>query len=363
MRRDRCAIWYLAAGSLAILSACGDEPPPPEPIIRPVRTQPVFVSGADRVRSFAGTAQAAMESQLSFKVPGTVERVNVAVGDRVVAGQELATLEARDFRLQAQEAEAQLASVQAQARNAEANYARVRALYENRNASLNDLDAARAAAESAHENVNSVEKRLELANVQRGDTRLVAPVAGAIAQVALEVSENVASGQSVITLNAGSDVEVEVAVPEVLIARIREGDQAIVRLDALAGRELKAQVTEVAVGSTGMATTFQVTVLLEQGHQDCRPGMAAEVSFSFGDGNTREHTYVPAVAVGEDRQGKYVYVVLPSDDMQATVQRREVTVGDLSADGLEILAGLEDGDIVVTAGVSRIIDGQRVRLL
>ena len=71
---------------------------------------------------------------------------------------------------------------------------------------------------------------------------------------------------------------------------------------------------------------------------------------------------MPAVAVGEDRKGRYVYVVA-TDAAQTTVHRRDVTIGDLVTEGLEILHGLEDGDIVVTAGVSRIVDGQKVRLL
>lgn len=168
MNRGLCGLG--AAAGLLFLAGCSEPAPLPEPIIRPVRTQPVLVTGADRVRSFAGTAQAAMESRLSFKVAGTVERIAVAVGDRVQATQALASLQARDFQLQAQETEAQLASAEAQARNADANYARVRALYENRNASLNDLDAARAAAESATQTVKSVDKRLQLSRVQLGYT-------------------------------------------------------------------------------------------------------------------------------------------------------------------------------------------------
>lgn len=345
------------------LLACGDDPPPPEKIIRPVRSQEVFVTGAARVRSFTGTAQASMESQLSFKVAGTVSAVSVAVGDLVSAGAPLASLDDRDFRLQMQEAEAQLASTEAQARNADANYARVRALYENRNASLNDLDAARAGAESARESVNSVQKRLELANMQLGYTRLSAPYAGSISQVRIESNENVQPGQAVATLTAGSQLEVEVGVPEVLIAQVREGDEVEVRFEALVDRPQQARVTEIGIGATGGATTFPVVVLLDHVDPDCRPGMTAQVIFRFESAGSRERLLVPAVAVGEDRQGRYVYVVRPSAGGLATVHRTPVTVGELGPDGLEILTGLTDGDRVVTAGVSRVIDGQTVRPL
>ena len=72
---------------------------------------------------------------------------------------------------------------------------------------------------------------------------------------------------------------------------------------------------------------------------------------------------VPAFAVGEDREGRYVYVVEEVGEGIGRALRREVTVGGLTADGgLEILQGLVDGDRVITAGVSRIQDGREVRL-
>lgn len=362
--RSSLVLVFAAAGATAILAqACGDEPPPPEPVIRPVRTLQVFATGAGQERTFPGTAQAALESRLSFKVTGTVKRVAVAVGDRVRSGQVLAAIDDRDLSLQVQEAEARLASAAAQARNAQANHARVRALYENRNASLNDLDAARAAAESAQQNVNSVAKRLELARATLGYAELRAPVDGAIAEVLVEASENVTPGQPVLTLTAGSQLEVQVAVPGMLIAQVREGDAATVRFDALAGRVLTARVTEVGVGATGMATIFPVLLLLDHPDLDCRPGMAAEVTLRFGDDSGRERLFVPAVAVAEDRQGRYVWIVEAGAEGFGSVHRQAVTVGELSGAGLEVLEGLQDGDLVVTAGVSRIVAGQKVRLL
>jgi multidrug efflux pump subunit AcrA (membrane-fusion protein) len=72
---------------------------------------------------------------------------------------------------------------------------------------------------------------------------------------------------------------------------------------------------------------------------------------------------VPAFAVGEDREGRFVFVLEEIGEGRGRAVRREVTVGDLTADGdLEILQGLEDGEHVITAGVSRIGDGLEVRL-
>jgi RND family efflux transporter MFP subunit len=229
--------------------------------------------------------------------------------------------------------------------------------------SRNELDAARAGAESAQALVRSAEKRLQLARAQLGYTELRTSNAGRIADVLVEVNENVSAGQPVVLLTAGSFLEVKVALPEILISRIQPRDTVTVTFDALPGRPFPARVTEVGVATTGTGTTYPVTVMVEEQDPNVRPGMAAEVAFRFTNPDKREHLLVPPVAVGEDRQGRFVFVVVPGEDGLGTTYRRAVKVGSLTENGLEILEGVDDGDIVVIAGVSRIADGQTVRLM
>jgi multidrug efflux pump subunit AcrA (membrane-fusion protein) len=106
-----------------------------------------------------------------------------------------------------------------------------------------------------------------------------------------------------------------------------------------------------------MATTFPVTARLREADPGIRSGMAAEVDFRFPVPGGSGRMLVTAVAVGEDRPGRFVFVL---DRGSATVHRRAVTVGDLTAEGLEVLSGLEAGDLIVTAGVRRLTDGERV---
>ncbi len=355
----------LNAGILLVLvlfSACAKDDSETEDFVRLVRYERVFATGGARVRTFSGTAQAGLESRLSFKVAGTVHRVTVKVGDRVRQGQVLAELDASDYRLKLQEAEAALTQAQAQRRNARSSYDRVAALYENRNASKQELDGARAAYESASAQVESIEKRLELARLQVDYTRLAAPFDGAVASVDVDVNENVGVGAPILVLTSGGRPEVSVSVPEVLISQVRPGGPATVTFDAIPGRRLRAVVTEVGVASTGFATTFPVTVTLEEGADEVRPGMAAEVAFTFETAGTVERVVVPSVAVGEDRLGRFVFTVEPSEESLGVARRVPVVVGDLTSEGLEILDGVREGDLVITAGVSRIADGQKVRL-
>jgi RND family efflux transporter MFP subunit len=352
----------LASVITLLLPSCSGKPAEEAPVYRPVRAEQVYASGGSRTRMFSGVARAGVESKLSFKVGGTVQRKAVKVGQAVRRGQLIAELDPEDYRLRLEDAEAALARARAEERNASAGYERVRGLYESRNASRQDLDAARAAYESAAAAVESGLRKHELAKRQLEYTRLTAPIAGSVASVEVEVNENVMAGQTIALLTSKSDLEVEVAIPGVLITDVREGETVKVKFDALSGQELAATVTEVGVAATGMGTTFPVTVRLDNPDSPVRSGMAAEVFFDFVSETTASSYLVPSVAVGEDATGRFVFVVEPGpDDGLATVHRRPVTIGTITNEGIEISHGLEDGEFVVTAGVTKIVDGQIVK--
>jgi RND family efflux transporter MFP subunit len=353
----------IVLGALCLtIVACQGEQPQPEPVVRPVRYLQVYAGGVERERVFSGVAQSSIESKLSFKVSGTLQTLAVSMGQHVEAGQLLAGLDPKDYELKVDQTSASHEQATAQQRNAAASYRRTLALYENNNASRNDLDAARAAKESADAQVRALANSLELARLQLSYTRLTAPVDGVVASVPVEVNENVQAGQTVVTLTAGQQPEVVVGVPEVVIAQIREGDPVQVRFDALAGRRFSAVVTEVAVMPSAASSTYEVRARLDETDPAIRSGMTCEVAFQFAS-RQREGFVVPPVAVLEDRHGRFVYVVEVGEGEYGVARRREVQVGDLLSGGLEIITGLRDGDLVITAGVSKIHDGMQVRLL
>lgn len=345
------------------LVACGDDSKEKTEILRPVRYQSVtFVAGGQE-RTFSGVTQASLESSLSFKVGGTLRELAVVVGAKVKKGQVLARLNDRDFSIRVQEIEASLEKTRAEARNAQANYDRTRGLYENRNASLNELDAARAGAESARAAVRSIEKQLEYERLQLSYTTLMAPEDCVVADIKPRENENVSAGQPIFMVNCGQLVKVKVAIPEGMIASIKQGDVVSVRFDVLPTQVFAARVSEVGVSSSDLGTTYPVTVQLNAAIEKVRSGMAAEVIFKLNDiVNATPRTFVPAAAVNEDQQGRYVYVLEAHGDGTATVHRRTVTVGELTPSGLDIVQGLQEKELVVTAGISRIQDKQKVRL-
>ncbi len=354
--------WTAGAALTAIvpLVACS-EPPPPKEILRPVRTRVVEVAGASRVRNFAGTAKAGEETVLSFRVSGRIESLPVRVGESVRRGQTIAQLEKEDFEISVEKARADLTEARATARNADADLERVRGLWENNNASQNDMDAALAQAESESARVESFRKALESAERLLGYTTLRVPVDGAIAEVPVTVNENVNAGLKIVMLTSGARSEVEIAMPEVLIAQIHEGDSVTVTFDALPEAAFDAVVTEVGVAA--IDTAFPVTVRLTRASDEVRSGMAANVAFRFEVGHG-EHIHLRPHAVGEDRDGRFVFILDRTEESGVGVVRRTpVEVGEFTREGLEIKSGVSEGQQVVTAGVRRLTDGQRVRLL
>jgi len=347
----------------ALQISCGGEEEA-QPTARPVRYQDVVPAHGVVVRSFAGVTHAALETKLGFQVAGKVSRVLAKVGDKVGTGQVVAELDDGDYRLQLQQAAAQEKSARAQARNAEASYGRVQALWASGSASLTELEGARAMMESADAQVDAVVTQFRLAQSQLNYTRLMAPVAGQVAAMLVEAGEIVGPGQPVSMLASGDHLEVKLSLPEVLISRVHQGDSVSVSIGALGGGEISAVVTEVGVMSMGLATTYPVTVRLLDSDSRWRAGMAAEVVFRvIAAVDEADQLIVPSWSVGEDSGGRFVFVLDAAVDGLAVARRRQVEVGGLRDEGMMILNGLRLGERVVSAGVSRIQDGQQVKLL
>jgi len=349
------------AGGALLFGACEDEAVIVEEIVRPVRYTAVAESGGATVRSFSGSAQPGSASRLSFRVAGNVEAIAVDVGDTVAPGDLIAQIDATPYELQVEQAQAAASQARAESRNARANYDRVTQLYENNTASRAELDAARAGNDSASAYSRSTRQQVQMARDQVEYCRLEAPVEGDIASIEVEVNENVSAGQPIVLLTSGTDTEaeVEVAIPETVITRVVQGATVAVTFDAIPDREFEATVTEVGVAPGLMASTFPVVVRLNEATDEVRPGMAAEVTFSFG-ADDEAGIWVPAHTVSEDGEGRFVYVVDPDEPAEAglgTVHRRRVEVGILDQRGIEITTGLEPGEPLVTAGIHRIWDG------
>lgn len=355
---------YGALVAALLVTGCGQSDDSAPERLRPVRFVTVSDDSVFRDRSLTGTSKSSLESRLSFKVSGTIIRVPVQIGERLGAGDLIAEIDPASYVLQAQQAQASLVEAQANDRRAAANYDRTKGLYANSNASLNDLESARAQAESTNALVSAAGKALEIARLNVSYTKLKSDAECSIASLDIEVNENVASGQQVAAVSCGDEFEVTLDLPESLIGNVDDTTPVSIRFGAIPDEVFSGEISEVAVASTEGSAAFRVVIKVEGSHPSLRSGLAANVTFQFdADEDGNGGIVLPVAAVVNDPEGTFVFVAAPAETRgQAIVRRRDVRLGELSQSGIEIVDGLHLGDRVIVAGISVIRDGQRVLL-
>jgi RND family efflux transporter MFP subunit len=354
----------LIAG-LLVLGACGEADAPLEERLRPVRYITVSDDSAFRDRSFSGTSKSSRESRLSFKVSGTVTQLPVQIGQRLSAGDLIAEIDSASYVLQVQQAQASLVEARANDRKAAADYDRTKGLYANDNASLNDLDAARAQAESSGAMVASAGKALEIARLNLSYTKLTADTECSIASLDVEVNENVSAGQQVAAVSCGDKFEVTMNLPESLIGLVDETRPVTINFSSIPNRQFNGLISEISVATVSGSAGFPVVIRIDETDPALRSGLAADVTFQFDStAGTGNGVVIPVTAVINDPDGTYVFLAAPSEtEGEAIVTRRPVSVGELSQFGIEITDGLAPGDLVITAGLSVIREDQHVLIL
>lgn len=357
--RTDLRIIMLTIGFLISFAGCGKKEEPSPEIIRPVKVMKVVAAPEGLKRVFSGAARAVHEASLAFRVGGKVEEIRVDVGDEVKKDQVLACLDAYDYELEVKNIQSNLASARAAFKNSQNSYQRAKALYENDNISKDDLDGAEAQRNSDRAQVEALQAQRKQALNQLAYTELKAPFPGFISNKAIEEFETVSAGQAVLSLIDPRSLKVKLGIPEGLITQVKEGQAVKVTLESLPGEEFYGEVSEVDVALDSSTGTYPVTVILHEPGSEIRPGMSAEVTFTFGFKGGKGFV-VPTSAILDDIQTGDRYVWIYAD---GRVKKRKVETGDLVADGVEVVSGLEGGELVVTAGVTRIEEGQKVRLL
>lgn len=362
MNKTHYILVFLALPPIFFASGCSQEDAPQREILRPVRYQEVQGTGEDKIRAFSGVSVAASETKLSFRINGTLETVQVKVGQKVEKSALIAALDDADLQLNYEEAGAAVKNAEVQKDHARASLSRTRELYENNHVSLSEYEQAKNQSAAAQAEYDARRKQLDLQRSQLNYSKLYSPMTGIVEEVPVAKNENVTAGEVIAVLTSSEDIEVEVGIPEAYIARIQSGTSATVSFSSLPGQSFAGLVTEVSYAASGYST-YPIKVRLEQISQALRPGMPATVVFSFPSADP-VGLRVAVSAVAEDQQGNYVFVVKESAELGlGVVERRRVVVGELTNQGFVVREGLQEGESVVISGVSKITDGMQVRFL
>jgi len=345
--------------------SCSEERIEKTKVFRPVRYHQVLLTGSEQNRTFSGTSKAGTEAKLSFKVSGTMDSIKYKVGDHLKKDALIASIDDTDARLNYEKSLVSLEKSRIQKETAKSSLTRVKGLYENNNVSLQDYETAKTNYAAAKAAFNADKKNVDLQKRSLDYFKLYAPISGIVAAVNAEKNENIKSGQVIVVMNSGDDFEIIVGVPESFISKIKAGGNVTVKFTSSPGKIFDGIISEVAYNLSSTASTYPVTIVLSAPTKDIRPGMSANVSFILADKTNKiPHKIIaPVAAVGKDTKGNFVFVLNKDSNSTYRVEKRAITIGELLPEGFEVITGINENELIATAGLNSLMDDMKVRLL
>jgi RND family efflux transporter MFP subunit len=307
-------------------------------------------------RSFVGRVGARRESDVGFELAGLVVEVHVDDGDRVSAGQLLASLDTKLLEARREE----LVSARAEARVglslAIKTRTRIRELKamdfassQSRDEAVEDVNASQAALESAESAIRSLD-------VQISKSQLYAPYDALVAARHLDEGQVIRAGVPLLRLFENSEPEARIAIASDSIDKIRSGDKHNLRIR---GREIAATVRAVLPEREGSTRSVVVIFTLSVPFNGIRHGDLARLELT--EEIDAEGIELPLTALTESSRGIWaVYVAEPGPDGSSVLSRRQVELLHLKGEEVYVNGTLEAGEQVVSAGLQRLVPGQKV---
>jgi RND family efflux transporter MFP subunit len=346
-------IALVTVAALAVTAACGHH----DAELAPSSFEPVTVrtTTVERVTSrqpieVRGTVQPGREAFVSSRVMGPVTAIWVEPGSRISQGQQLLQIQPAASDGQLAQASGALSQAKAALALTERNYRRFQALHEQNAASDLELDMARMEFERAQGAVAQAEGAVQSAGTVADDSLVRAPFAGRVVDTLVEIGDMAAPGRPLVRVQSTTGQQIWLVVREADIGRLSPGQQISMTIDARPDLGTVEGPVEEIVPSADPAThTFMVKVGL--------PGVVLPSGLAGRaqiPGDEEVRLVVPASAI--HRRGGLELVVVRAQDGAA--RTRAVTTGrSLPDNRIEILSGLDEGDVVAIDAPGPVADG------
>lgn len=322
-----------------------------------VKTQIVSYNAQNGEDNYSGVVKGRYESNLAFQVSGKILARNVNIGDSVSTGDVLMIIDDRDIRQNLNVYEAQVQSARSQLELAQTTLARYEQLYTASAVSAQELDQYKNSYKNALAVYNQAIAQREQGQNALNYTQLTTDTSGVISAISGEVGQVVSAGQVVVTVVQDGEREVEIFIPENKIQTINIGQQVTVTFWALNNTEVLGTVREIAPMADAVARTYKVRISLTQVPPDIQLGMTANVVFNVNNTDLKYIT-LPLTALYQTENKTQVWVV----NSENKVELKDVDVEAFGQNDVQV-KGLNEGDVVVTAGVHKLFVGQDVKLL
>ena len=360
VQRPRAGLFLCTLALGAALAGCSRPEPPPEPL-RAVKLLTVGASEVQAQRLFAADVRARVESRLGFRVAGKLVQRHVELGQAVRAGQLLAQLDARDYRLAVQAAQAQVAAATTQRDLAQADYERFAQLKAQNFISGAELDRRRASLQAAQAQLTQALAQASSQGNQENYTQLRADADGVVTAIEAEPGQVLEPGQTVLRLAQDGARDAVFAVPEDLVSQLRVGQEVAVRPwggGAEGAAKLRATVRDIAASADPVTRTFTVKAALS-GSPLPPLGATLTVYPSAFAPRGVQALRLPTSALWAQGQQTAVWVF---DAASSTVRAQVIEVAQVDGNEVLVRAGLQAGAQVVATGVHVLAPGQKVSI-
>jgi RND family efflux transporter MFP subunit len=356
----------LAVAGLAGCSETNQSVTAPAEKVHGVAVMRVQKTSVPEVVEATGTVRAALSAQLSSQVMGSITRVNVHEGDRVRRGEVLVSIDEAQQQAAFAGANAGLHASQESIAAADADYAlaestmkRYQMLYDKKSVSPQEYDemktrqaAAKARRDAAHAGREQAQAGVSQAGTIMSFTKVRAPFDGTVIARLAEPGAIAAPGVPLLTVEDPSRFRLEAQVDGSKIGAVRLGESVPVVIDSLGDQPITGKVIQIVPAADPGSRTFTIKIDLPANPQ-MRTGLFGRARFARGQ---HDAISVPQTAVLTRGQLQMVYAV-GSDQV---VSFRYVTLGPATAEQVEVLSGLQNGDRIVTQPGDRDLSGKQV---
>ena len=324
----------------------------PETVVRAMVLTP---ENADQRYTYAGEVRGRYESHLAFQVGGKILSRNVELGSVVRPGQVLMEIDDRDIVQMVNAQKAQVAQAKSQLQLAEQDMRRYRSLVAQDVVSRSRFEQVQTLYEVAQAGLEQAEAQYTQGVNQFGYTKLKAGQAGVVSAVSAEVGQVVGPGQIVVSVVQDGEREIELTVPENRIDAVRKSSDAQITFWALPGLTIAGKIREIAPMADPALRTYKVRVTLYKPSDKVRLGMTASVKIADPESH-KDKLFIPLSALYQTGNIPRVWVI-----QNGVVHLQPLKTGAPGNDQIQVLSGLNPGDVIITAGVHKLREGQKVK--
>jgi membrane fusion protein, multidrug efflux system len=352
----------LAAVLVALLLQCACRPGQDRDQARErpaVRVETAQVRAEDIVETLQGigSIEASEMVIIRSEISGVIAEVRFEEGSRVSEGDVLYVLRDEKLRQELEAGRSSLRAARASLEQARQTFERFDTLFEDGLISAEEHKRTKTDLETARAEVQRLSAQVALQEEQLRETVVSAPMDGVLSQSLLDPGSYVGGGEELATLYTETALRVAFMVPESGMGRVRTGQPATTFVPAVGDERFEGQVVFVSPSIDVRTRKFLVRASVKDASGVLKPGAfaSAEVAVEV----RRQRPTVPEGSLVAAREGYFVYVV----DARDTAQRKDVAIGSRQAGLVEIVEGLEPGEIIVSTGQMQLSDGDPVQVV